>query len=77
MDELPISNGSDATNGFVHRTRHYLNLAKFEKFQQTGYGATAASTPNNGGWYLCYGDSLNTTTTAKINYNVKYQYTDS
>lgn len=77
MDELPISNGSDATNGFVHRTRHYLNLAKFEKYQQTGYGATAASTPNNGGWYLCYGDSLNTTTTAKINYNVKYQYTDS
>lgn len=77
IDELPISNGSDSTNGFVHRTRHYLNLSKYPNYQKVGYGSTAGSTPNSGGWYLCYGDSLNTTTLAKINYNVKYQYTDA
>lgn len=77
MDELPESNGSDSTNGYTHRKRHYTSLKHFEAFQRTGYGATAASTPNTGGWYLCFGDTLNTTSQALITYNVKYQYTDA
>lgn len=79
FDQLPESNGSDATNGYTHRTRHYVKLssALLEKYGKTRYSSTGAACPNTGAWYLTYGDTTNVAANATITYNVKYQYTDA
>lgn len=79
FDQLPESNGSDSTNGYTHRTRHYIKLTGdlLEKYGKCRYSSTGAACPNTGAWYLTYGDTTNTTANASITYNVKYQYTDA
>lgn len=78
-DELPESNGSDSTSGYTHRARHYISLKgdQLDAYGTSRYSSTAASVPNTGAWYLCYGDTVNTTVNASITYNCKYTYTDA
>lgn len=76
MSQLPESDSSDATNGWIHRRRRYVSGKKIEKISEVRYGGTTAVTPTTGAWYLCYGDTLNAAATSTITYVCKYQYID-
>lgn len=81
MDELPTDNGSADPTTYMQRKRHFVDLRKNpslsgKDYSVTRFGGTGAVVPTIGAWYLCFGDSTNSTTTAKIMYIVKYCYTD-
>lgn len=74
FDLLPTPGQPTSSANLIQNMRHYVKVP--EQFQACQYNATGAATPNTGGWYLCYGDSTNTTTNTNIIYNVKLQFTD-
>lgn len=62
------------SNAVMTKKRNFYRIP--EKYSNSRYGNTTAVTPNLGGWYLLYIDASNTTTTSRIDYTIKYVFTD-